>query len=444
MKSGPGGSELLTGNEVFVKGSAKDPYILRAHNDGSYFSCSCPAWRNQGGNVDHRTCKHLTNELGAEFESARMGQVVVAAAAKGPSKAPPVILAESWDGVSDPTGMLLSEKLDGVRAYWDGKQFLSRQGNVFAAPSWFSNGLPSTTLDGELWIGRGKFQRTVSIVRTGSGDRGWEDVSFVLFDAPDVPGGFEERIAYLKENSASWNNKYVQVLEHSVCSGIEDVQRRLDELEEQGGEGLMLRAPGSAYTSGRTSDLLKAKRFKDAEARVVDVEAGKGRHAGRVGALVCELSDGTKFKIGTGLSDAERESPPPIGSLVTFRYQELTDAGVPRFPAFVRVRTDGAPLQLLTANNPAAETEVVSNKQGTLTSGELSPEAAVADRYEFVEGVSSKFWEVSVHACTVTTTWGRIGTAGQSSSKTYASSEMAKATATKQAAEKQDKGYIKR
>jgi DNA ligase 1 len=247
------------------------------------------------------------------------------------------MLAESWDGVSDPTGLLVSEKLDGVRAYWTGTQFLSRQGNVFYAPTSFTEGLPNMVLDGELWMGRGKFQRAVSIVRTGNGDRGWNDLRYVVFDAPEKAEGFEQRIAFLEAQRASWANAFVDILDHAVCVGHDDLQERLDAVESQGGEGLMLRAPGSKYTSGRTADLLKVKRFKDAEATVVAFEDGKGRHKGRVGSLICELNDGTRFKVGTGLSDAEREAPPAVGTVITFRYQELTDAGVPRFPAFVRV-----------------------------------------------------------------------------------------------------------
>jgi DNA ligase 1 len=455
-------SALLLGEQVLVKGSAKDPYILQGHNlgeDGQHFTCSCPAWRNQGGTVDMRTCKHLTKELGAEFESERIGKAVLAAPAPGaPSKAPPVILAESWDGITDPTGMLVSEKLDGVRAYWDGTKFLSRQGNVFYAPASFTAGLPNMVLDGELWIGRGKFQRTVSIVRTGTGDRGWTDIRYVVFDAPEIDAGFEERIEFLSAQKDSWNCASVDILEHAVCSGLDDVQARLDVVEAAGGEGLMLRASGSRYTSGRTSDLLKVKRFKDAEARVVGLEDGKGRHKGRAGALVCELANGTAFKIGTGLSDADREHPPAIGAIVTFRYQELTDAGVPRFPAFLRVRTDITDLSDAPEFARPSEQLAARSTSGSASSSAPKPAATKAStkapapapltsvagdyaRYEFVEGSSAKFWEVAVDGTSVTTRWGRIGTAGQSSTKSYATDTAASTAAEKLVGEKTDKGY---
>jgi DNA ligase-1 len=102
----------------------------------------------------------------------------------------------------------------------------------------------------------------------------------------------------------------------------------------------MLRKPGSRYVAGRSDTLLKVKSFLDSEARVVGHQAGTGKHKGRLGALLVELPNGTRFKVGTGMSDAERNEPPAVGEIITFRYQELTDAGVPRFPSFIGVRQD--------------------------------------------------------------------------------------------------------
>src|SRR5580658_9321513 len=152
--------DLLDGQSVEIQGSARSPYVLK--NTGGVYSCSCPAWRNQSLAIERRTCKHLRKLRGDAAEETRIG----GALPQRPQKATgdgdeekdgaPVLLAERWDNVTDLTGWLMSEKLDGVRAYWDGKQFLSRQGNLYRAPDWFIEGLPSVPLDGELWIDRKK------------------------------------------------------------------------------------------------------------------------------------------------------------------------------------------------------------------------------------------------------------------------------------------------
>jgi ATP-dependent DNA ligase len=107
-----------------------------------------------------------------------------------------------------------------------------------------------------------------------------------------------------------------------------------------GGEGLMLHGGDAPYSAGRSDDLLKLKRFNDAEARVVAHNPGKGRLQGMLDSLTVETPDGTRFRVGTGFTDAQRRHPPPIGSTITYRYQGVTRNGKPRFPVFWRVRAD--------------------------------------------------------------------------------------------------------
>ena len=247
-------------------------------------------------------------------------------------------MAHRWETDVDLRGWWMSEKLDGVRAYWDGQQFLSRQGNVFHAPDWFKQGLPDHPLDGELWVGRKKFQRTVGIVRRQDKTDLWKEVRYVVFDAPAHGGAFEDRLDHCK--SALEHAAWASVHDHDECRDVDHLKEELARVEALGGEGLMLRKPKSKYEVGRSYTLLKVKTFFDAEARVLEHVAGAGRHKGRLGALVVELPDGTRFNVGTGFSDAEREDPPPVGTIITFRYQELSDGGVPRFPSFVRLRPD--------------------------------------------------------------------------------------------------------
>ena len=251
-----------------------------------------------------------------------------------------MLLAESWDNERDLTGWYMSEKLDGVRAYWTGEFFLSRQGNKFLAPAWFTEGLPKSPLDGELWIDRKTFQQTVSIVRRQDGNELWKRVLYVVFDSPHEPGNFEQRLKSIQKSGLEKASAQLRILEQSICDGTDCLRKELTRIEALGGEGLMLRQPDSKYEFGRSSTLLKVKTFHDADAVVTGHQAGKGRHKGRLGALLVELPNGTQFAVGTGFSDAQRGSPPAIGSTITFRYQELTDGGVPRFPSFVRERTD--------------------------------------------------------------------------------------------------------
>jgi len=353
-------ADIADGGQVEVKGSGAKPYILK--NTGGVYSCSCPAWRNQSVAIERRTCKHLRQVRGDEAENARVGASDAGATAKparnvrprssastgsdaGTVTAPPLLLAHSWENDVDLSGWWMSEKLDGVRAYWDGKQFFSRQGNPFFAPDWFTAKLPDFPLDGELFGGRKKFQRTVSVVRRQDRSDDWKELAFVIFDAPGLDAPFEERIAHVQRFVEDVAPPYAEWLPHEPCQGVDHLRRELARVEGLGGEGLMLRQPGSRYEAGRSHTLLKVKSFKDDEARVVGHLGGAGKHKGRLGALEVELRDGTRFSVGTGLSDKEREQPPAVGTIITFRYQELSDDGVPRFPSYVGVRIDAAPFE---------------------------------------------------------------------------------------------------
>ena len=327
--------EIQDGETIEVQGSARQPYVLK--NIGGVYSCSCPAWRNQSLPIEARTCKHLRQLRGEAAEQQRVGRSPLPPAQKTKRCAPPLLLANRWSEDCDPAGWWLSEKLDGVRAYWDGRQFLSRLGNPYHAPSWFTAGLPPIPLDGELWLDRKAFQRTISIVRRHDDTPQWREINYVVFDAPGVRGDFESRQGFLQTLFGERPLSHARALPQERCKDRNHLRDELARVESLGGEGLMLRQQGSLYEAGRSNTLLKVKSFQDAEGRVVDHVPGRGRHKGRLGSLVVALPDSTTFAVGAGLSDAQRENPPAIGSVVTFRFQELTEAGVPRFPTFVRV-----------------------------------------------------------------------------------------------------------
>lgn len=217
-----------------MKGSGAKPYVLK--NIGGVYSCTCPAWRNQSIGIERRTCKHLRKLRGDAQEEARIGEALPAKPVKAKvggedDEGPPLLLAESWDNTLDLSGWWMSEKLDGVRAYWDGKQFISRQGNLYHAPDWFVEGLPDTPLDGELWLDRKKFQRAVSNVRRQDKSDLWKEIRYLVFDAPTINDPFEKRLQAIVELLAGKKSSYATPLEHALCKGVEHLRAELSRIE---------------------------------------------------------------------------------------------------------------------------------------------------------------------------------------------------------------------
>ena len=437
-------TDLADGETVEVQGSAAKPYQIK--NVGGVYSCTCPAWRNQSVAIERRTCKHIRKLRGDEAELERIGgELPKRSSKKKETEGPPLLLAQAWDNASDLTDWWMSEKLDGVRAYWDGTQFLSRQGNQYHAPDWFVEGLPKDPLDGELWMDRKTFQKTVSIVRRQDKSDHWRDIRFLVFDAPDRNEAFEDRLEFLEDCLRANKPKYAQFHEHQRCTGTSHLREELERIESLGGEGLMLRQPASPYERGRSFTLLKVKTFYDAEAVVIDHQAGKGKHKGKLGSLVVQLSDGTEFSVGTGLSDAERAAPPTVGSTITFRYQELSDAGVPRFPSYLRLAATAPQADARVRKTPAKKSRPQRAKATTKSPcKENSPVSSNASiRYfESRDDKSSKFWEVSIDGLEVTVRYGRIGADGQIRTKSFDSDEQATAHYEKLIKQKTGKDYV--
>jgi DNA ligase-1 len=467
--------DLADGESTEMQGSSATPYVLK--NTGGVYSCTCPAWRNQGAGIERRTCKHLKKLRGEAAELERVGSAnigtsprpkqVNAAGEEVEAKAPPLLLAHSWESDVDLVGWWMSEKLDGVRAYWDGKGFLSRLGNRYHAPDWFVEGLPDTPLDGEIWGGRKKFQQTVSVARRQDKSEHWRTLKYVVFDAPALDAEFESRIDHVK-SVLTGKAPFAEALGHELCEGVEHLKRELSRVEGLGGEGLMLRKPRSKYEVGRSSTLLKVKTFHDAEARVVQHLPGEGKHKGKLGALLVELANGIRFSVGTGLSDAERRDPPRVGDLITFRYQELSDGGVPRFPSYVGIRHDAAGPSIPVAVKPAAAEIVETPKEPQKPETPKAPKEPKAEKpvataavataavatpavasdgvaskryFELVEGNSSKFWEITVSGVEHRVRFGRIGTSGQTKLKSFATEAAARTDAESLVREKTKKGY---
>ena len=235
----------------------------------------------------------------------------------------------------------VSEKYDGVRGHWDGQRLRTRGGEAINPPAWFTAGWPAMALDGELWAGRGRFAEAQSTVRQQhAGDAAWRNMRYMVFDLPTHPGRFDERLPALQAAVAAIAQPWVQAVPQRRVASHEALHALLARTVRAGGEGLMLHRGASHYQAGRSDDLIKLKTHEDAEARVLAHLPGKGQHAGRMGALLVEMPDGQRFRLGAGFSDADRAAPPPIGSWVTYRYRGVHASGLPRFASFVRVRED--------------------------------------------------------------------------------------------------------
>jgi DNA ligase-1 len=267
--------------------------------------------------------------------------LAIALAPRVHAAAPALMLAEVYRPGMPLDGYWVSEKYDGVRGYWDGRQLWTRGGTRVAAPAWFTAPLPAVPLDGELWAGRGRFELATSTVRSQvPNEAAWREIRFMVFDLPAQPGDFDARLAALRRLLPITAAPWVVPVAQQRATTHEALQALLNKTVKLGGEGLMLHRGSAPYRGERNADLLKVKPYDDAEARVVGHTAGQGRHAGRLGALVVETPEGRRFKLGGGFTDAQRRDPPPLGSWVTYRYNGTNPSGLPRFARFMRVRSD--------------------------------------------------------------------------------------------------------
>lgn len=254
---------------------------------------------------------------------------------------PAILLAEVYRDQVDVTRYLISEKLDGVRAVWDGYTLRFRSGKEINAPRWFVDGLPKRPLDGELWIARGKFERLSGIVRKDvPDDAEWRQVRYMIFELPGATGSFRERAEAIREIVRQANIPWLREIEQFSVVDRNSLKKRMQQVVKAGGEGLMLHRADALYETGRSDTLLKMKPWEDAEALVIGHLPGKGKYAGMLGALRVRTADGKEFSLGTGFTDAQRREPPALGATVTYRFHDVTNSGMPRFASFLRVRQE--------------------------------------------------------------------------------------------------------
>ncbi len=235
----------------------------------------------------------------------------------------------------------ISEKLDGVRGYWTGTEMLSRQGYPIIVPTWFTKHLGERPLDGEIWLGRERFEELSALIaREDVEDPLWNEVTYQIFDLPAEKGRFKERVVIMQDyiESLQANNPHLKMIPQEKFSSKEALSAHLQAVSQAGGEGLMLHHEDAYYRPyQRTHDLIKLKVVDEGCALVRGYNPGKGKYQGMVGSLRVEtIINGEKryFKVGSGLTDALRADPPKIGSAIIYRHNDLTKRGIPRFPRF--------------------------------------------------------------------------------------------------------------
>jgi len=230
---------------------------------------------------------------------------------------------------------LMSEKLDGIRAYWDGKNLISKNGNIINAPNWFTKNFPNFELDGELWTKRADFENIQNIVLDATPTDKWKEITYNIFEIPNEKGNFSERMAILN----SWLNKnpnsYIKIIPQIVCKNENHLNNYLNELIDKKAEGIILKNPNINYEKGRTNNLLKVKTFFDDEGVVIGHNFDENK---RLKSLIIKLKDETIFNLGGGFTELERVNPPKIDDIVTFKYYGFTKNKKPKFASFLRIR----------------------------------------------------------------------------------------------------------
>ena len=276
--------------------------------------------------------------LGATYAPWMAPHSAIAASAEK-NQTSHVELATPWERHLDPSAYAVSEKLDGVRAIWDGKDLRFRSGLFINAPRWFVASLPNEPLDGELWMGRGTFDTLSGAVRKAEPrDAEWKKISLMVFDAPKAPGTFSERNHHLQRLVRQVAIPWLKAVDQTQVEDDASLQAKLVQVVARGGEGLVLHRFDATWSAGRTQAVRKLKWQADEEALVIAHIPGTGKLKGLLGALLLQMPDGKTFALGTGLTEAMRANPPPIGVQVSYQYRGRTPQGLPKFASFLRIR----------------------------------------------------------------------------------------------------------
>lgn len=253
-----------------------------------------------------------------------------------------IVLLHSFDEkqiAQNPQNYLWSEKLDGVRAYWDGKALYTRNGNKLNPPAFFLRDFPPFALDGELWSKRGEFEKIASIIQTQKDLSKWQELKFYIFEVPHQKGGLLQRLEFLKAYLQNHNATHIAIIPQNPVKNLQDLYHHLQNIIDRGGEGLVIREKNLAYYTGRKKAAMKLKPYQDSECKITQYFKGKGKFEGMVGSFLCQ-DQNQRIRIGSGMDENFRKNPPPLGTIITYKFFGRTQKGKPRFPTFLRIRKD--------------------------------------------------------------------------------------------------------
>lgn len=238
-----------------------------------------------------------------------------------------------------PQDYLVSEKLDGMRAYWDGKNLISKSGNIIHAPQWFLKDFPPFELDGELYTKRGDFEHIISIIKNQKNTDSWHLLKYHIFEVPNQKGNLTQRLQVIKDYLNTHKNPYITIIPQHQFQTLEAIQNFFNQIKQDNGEGIILRKKDLAYYTGRNSNTLKYKVFLDRECKIIGYKMGKNALKNKVGSLICQDGEKTIY-IGSGLTNNMRENPPPLDTIITYKYYQTTKNNMPKHPVFLRIRED--------------------------------------------------------------------------------------------------------
>ncbi len=251
---------------------------------------------------------------------------------------PDLFLLKTYNKTKSVVGWVMSEKLDGIRGFWNGRQLLTRGGKIIHTPDWFIEHYPPFAIDGELWTKRGDFEHISSIVRRKIPDKRWNQITHQIFEVPNQTGGLLDRLKILRDYLRIHPNSPIRIIEQHFITQQIQVKQFLHKITQQNGEGLVVRDPKIAYQTGRLNSALKVKKYLDSECVVKKILPGKGKYIDKIGSLVCKTKNSGVVRIGIGFTDAQRANPPTIGSTITFKYYGFTKKGKFKYPVFLRIK----------------------------------------------------------------------------------------------------------